>query len=149
MKGKKINIDFVSSFMSECVKNGKISPEEIKKEAEKQLIEIEEKIETAEKLKSLRSNLLDVVESFSSAKKKNLPKEAEILDLFSLDFPDVCQEIVEAVKNEPITASQFEDENFIFSLKQLVEHRVLGKIDNLFVRGKRFDDFQKILRKVS
>jgi hypothetical protein len=153
MKGKKSNIEFVSSFMNECIKNGISSSEDIVKEASKRIEEMEIKIQEAEKMKIIRSNLIDVIDSFSNKKIYNTSNEIIYLDLFSLQLPEICQKIVAIVAEKPqkisdfLENSNFEKENLLFCLKQLVEHRVLVKIGDIFTRGIRFDNYQKIIGK--
>lgn len=64
MKGKKIDKEFVSDFIKECIKNNKITPSEFISEARFQISEIDNKIIEVVKLKPLRSKLLDVISSF-------------------------------------------------------------------------------------
>lgn len=64
MKGKKINKDFINSYLDFWSKNGLSSLEEICKKAKLEIDEIDIKIIEAEKLKKKRSNLIDVISYF-------------------------------------------------------------------------------------
>ncbi len=70
MKGKKIDLDFVSEFINRSIANNCKSPKEIINEAQNQIQEIDNKIIEVERLKILRSKLIDVVSSLSSIEKK-------------------------------------------------------------------------------
>ena len=61
MRGKKVDTDFVSSFVKECIFKNKGNKEQIIEEASNQIKNIDELIIAAEKSKSKRSKLLDVL----------------------------------------------------------------------------------------
>jgi hypothetical protein len=71
MKGKKIDPEFVSMFVTNSVNMGNDSPQLIVKHAKTIIHNIDEMIQKMEKYKVLRSKLLDVVETFQSSPKKN------------------------------------------------------------------------------
>jgi hypothetical protein len=149
MKGKKANIEFVSQFMSECVKRGISTPEAIVSEAKIQLEELERKIKEAENWKIARSDILDVVESFEKGGKK-IPDGAENLDLFQIEQPEICRFICGIVKMEPIMMSSlnsthYDVQDMIFCVKQLVQFGVLNKSGDVLLRGDRFGDYLAIM----
>jgi hypothetical protein len=71
VRGKKINNEFVSNFVLECVAIGKTSKEEISEIAKQKIDQIDEYIKTAEELKKTRSKLHDVLLSFEGRKVKD------------------------------------------------------------------------------
>jgi len=62
MRGKRSNKEFISNFIENSVKEGKISLNEIYSDVTNQISSIEEKIKEVEILKSKRKDLLDVKE---------------------------------------------------------------------------------------
>lgn len=147
MKGKKSNIAFVSEFMSECVKDGKVSPEQIKETAETKLKEIDNKIQELELLKLTRSDLLDVIETFGG--KNKLPEE---LNLYSLNLPNICQDICVLMVTNPISMSSInsnkhDPQDIIFCIKQLIEHSIISKVDDILLRGDNFEKYLHLFKK--
>jgi hypothetical protein len=71
MKGKKVDTEFLSYFISECIKKNKVITEDIIQEAKEEITNIDSKIKEVEKLKILRSKLIDVIHTFEKPAKSN------------------------------------------------------------------------------
>lgn len=71
MRGKSIDVDFISGFVQECVANGKQTPKEIASEARIKIDRIDDQIRQVENLKGERSRLIDVVNSFDSSEEND------------------------------------------------------------------------------
>lgn len=64
MRGKSVDIDFISVFVEECVAADKATPKDIASEAKIRINNIDHEIRRIETLKTERSKLVDVVNSF-------------------------------------------------------------------------------------
>lgn len=149
MKGKKSNIEFVSNFMSQCVQEGKNSPEQILSAANQQLEEINKKIQDLEELKTKRSNLLDVIDLFKKENSENLFQ----LNLYSLKYPNICKDICHLLESHPLSMSsinsnKYEQQDLIFCIKQLLEYSVISKTGDTILRGDKFKEYLDIFKKV-
>jgi len=66
MRGKSVDIDFISVFVEECVAKEMATPSDIASEAKIRINNIDHEIRRIETLKNERSKLVDVVNSFDS-----------------------------------------------------------------------------------
>lgn len=148
MRGKKSDREFVAEFISEAIQKGIETPDEIVREAKKQIEQIEEEIKAVEAKKILRSKLLDVILTFEKQAKET-SQDARMLSFFKLDYPHSCKYICDIVKNKPIEigeklqflGSSDPDPHMKYSVKQLLECRVLNRVGNQLMRGERFDEY--------
>lgn len=149
MRGKKFDSEFLSDFISTCIKRGMETPEEISAAAKKQIQEIDEEIKRVEKRKVIRSKLLDVVASFDKPTKTCKVEEIRALSFFKIQQPTVCKYICDTLKKSPVTidgfSASFSKEDITFCIKQLLEHKVINKANNLFLRGEMFDEYLKFV----
>lgn len=148
MRGKKSDQAFVAEFISEAVQRGIETPEEIIQDAKKKIAQIEEEIRAIEAKKILRSKLLDVVLMFEKQTKET-SNDAKLLSFFKLDYPHHCKLICEWVKSKPIDigekfqvlGSGENDPHMKYSIKQLLECKVLSRNGNQVTRGDRYDEY--------
>jgi hypothetical protein len=148
MRGKKSDQAFVAEFISEAVQRGIETPEEIIRDAKKKIKQIEEEIRAVEAKKILRSKLLDVVLMFEKQTKET-SSDAKLLSFFKLDYPGHCKLICECVKTKPIEigekfqvlGSGENDPHMKYSIKQLLECKVLSRNGNQVMRGDRYDEY--------
>lgn len=148
MRGKKSDQAFVAKFISEAVQRGIETPEEIIQDAKKKIAQIEEEIRAIEAKKILRSKLLDVVLMFEKQTKET-SNDAKLLSFFKLDYPHHCKLICEWVKSKPIDigekfqvlGSGENDPHMKYSIKQLLECKVLSRNGNQVTRGDRYDEY--------
>jgi len=63
MRGRKVDIDFISEFITDCAANNKTSPQEIYTEAKRQLKLVNRKLKAIELLKIRKAQLEDVMSS--------------------------------------------------------------------------------------
>ncbi len=150
MKGKKIDSDFLSLFIEECVNNSKSSTEEIVNEARSRISEIDKKIVEVERLKTVRSKLLDVITTFEPKVKQSKSDDAKILALYNMHYSDLCKDICLKLKSAPIKISALisdKNSNYIFCIKQLIEHKVLKKTGEILSHGEMYDLYlDKVLK---
>lgn len=141
MKGKKIDNLFVNNFLSECILNNQTSIDDIVSTAQKQIFEIDEKLKEINNLKNLRSKLLDVIYTFEKTNKKENNFE-HILLLFKIHNPNLCKILLHHIKNNEFNILNYTNNlDVLFAIKQLVEHKVISKIDNNFFPGEFFNDY--------
>lgn len=149
MRGKKVDSDFLSLFISKCVGLNKSSQEDIVKSAQQEISIIDKKIIEAEKLKITRSKLLDVIETFEKQKTSHT-KDAKILSFFCIQHPSICKYICnflkkESVKIDVLYTTEFLKTDIIFCIKQLQEHKVISKVGEHLIRSDKFNDYVKFV----
>ena len=146
MRGKKIDSEFLSEYITKCIVLGKHSQEEIVNEAKKEIDNIDSKIKEAEKLKILRSKLLDVVCAFDKSKPSH-KNDVKILKFFNIKKTETCRYICNMIKvNSVIELDKLDSNNhskldIAFCIKQLAEHNILYKTDGYIFAGNMFDEY--------
>lgn len=150
MKGKKVDSEFLSSFIEQCISNNKNTTEDILSEARVKISEIDMKIVEAEKLKIVRSKLLDVVHTFDKPKNISKSEDAKILPLFKIANQHICKFICDKIKNGPsklssIIVDKYPKTDMMFSLKQLLEAKIIIRTGDMIVRGEMFDNYIKLV----
>jgi hypothetical protein len=145
MRGRKIDNDFLSEFISKCVANNKNSSDDILNEALRKISYIDNKIKEIEKLKVKRGKLLDVIYAFEKA--TDSQKESKIASLFDVSDYNICKFICNNLKNEPINMndSKFQKQDILFAIKQLLKLKVISKIDDVIVKGEMFNNYIKFV----
>lgn len=151
MRGKKSNPEFISKFISECVRQGITTPEGMVEAAKYDIKNIDDKIKEVETLKVVRSKLLDVIATFDTPEVKN--EEAKLLPFFTLKYPDICKHLCDNLKGKDhkcIDVDQANmDPDYTFSIKQMLECQILSRHDQYVMQGERFDEYVKfVLREV-
>jgi hypothetical protein len=147
MRGKKLNPEFVSAFISKCLRQGIITTSAIVEAAKLDIQDIDDKIIEAEKLKMTRSKLLDVILTLEKPEPKT--EEAKLLPFFQLQLPGVCKFLCDMVKAAPISitivSSDELDEDAKFCFKQLMEQRIVARTGNFVVQGEKFNDYMEFV----
>jgi len=146
MRGRKIDSEFLSEFISECISNNKNTTDDILEEAKRRILLIDNTIREAEKLKPIRGKLLDVVLSFEKPNKTNKVNESKYLDFFKIDNQHISKFICDSVKRSAVTIDQLCDnkhdvQDIIFGIKQLLEHKIISKTGDYLFRGELFQDY--------
>ena len=151
MRGKKIDSEFLSLFITESVESGLNSPDAIANRAKILIDGIDEEIKEVERKKIIRSKLLDVIATFQYVEKNNKVKEIKLLSFFKIqNTDDICRQICIFIKNTNVSfedlREKFESKtNFIFSIKQLLEAKVISKVGTLLSRGEMFEEYMKFI----
>lgn len=149
MRGKKADPEFLSNFINKCISVNKTSQEDIVQAAQHQINDIDAKIIEVEKLKIIRSKLLDVVSAFKQEAPSH-KEEAQILSFFNIQHPKICKYICDFLKKETLKVNSLNDSEFsksdiVFCIKQLQEHKVIAKTGDYLIRGNKFDDYMKFV----
>lgn len=150
MRGKKVDSQFLTDFIGDCVRDGKITPDEMVITAQKEIEFINLQIRKVEDLKVRRSKLLDVISTFEKPIKSH-KEEAKILTFFQIENPHICKFICDLIKDQPCTNknnlvnSQFSQHDINFCVKQLLEHRVIAKVGESILRGEMFGKYVKFV----
>lgn len=145
MKGKKINYDFINQFFENCISNQITDSKEMLNKALSQISEIDSKIKEAEELKKIRVNLTDVIQILSQEEDKpNI--DNKILKLFEIPNKNICNFICNKINKEPVDICNFKDHKFndtdiIFTIKKLIENKVVYKQGNYILRGSMYDTY--------
>lgn len=149
MRGKKTDPEFLSNFINKCVGLNQTSQEEIVQAARLEIQDIDDKIIEVEKLKIIRSKLLDVINVFETNVSSH-KEEAKILSFFNIQHPNICKYIClflkkESLKIDKIPTTEFPKSDLLFCIKQLQEHKVIAKTGEYVIRGTKFDDYMKFV----
>lgn len=149
MRGKKIDTEFLSLFINDCLMNGVLNQEEIAKKAKTQIADIDFKIKEVEKLKVVRSKLLDVVSSFE---KKNIDRKEEIqvLNFLKIQNQTVCKFICSSIKKNSVLINSlyvdsFQKTDIVFCIKQLIEHHIINRVGDYLFCGEFYEDYAKLI----
>lgn len=150
MRGKKIDSEFLSEFISNCVTLGFETPELIVNHAESLITNIDEEIKRVEQQKIFRSKLLDVVTTFNKPNTASKSEEAKVLPLFKIQNFTICKEICDKIKDKVMTVQDFSHLKYnitdvLFCIKQLIEHKVLSKSGNHLLKGDLFAEYMKFV----
>lgn len=149
MRGKKTDSEFLSSFISECVQKGMETTSDIVTHARSMIKDIDQEIQRVERQKVVRSKLLDVIATFDSSSKTSKSSEVRALSFFKIQNPIICKHICDILKKKPTEMEgflgKFPKEEIIFCIKQLIEHKVIHKSNNVFLRGDAFEDYNKFV----
>lgn len=143
MRGKKSDPEFVSQFISGCLQRGVVTTEEMVKLARQDIQSIDDKIIEVEKLKITRSKLLDVILTLDKPESK--AEEAKLLPFFKLQYPQTCRKIckcvVELGSELAYSITGLKDPEVLFCIKQLLEAKIIARVENHIVRGDKFDEY--------
>lgn len=153
MKGKKVDVDFLSSFILDCTSKNKNSAEEILKEANYQISIIDKKIKEIDSLKKNRCKLVDVVSTFNERLDKSL--EAKNLHFFDLKKKNTCNEICRILKEEGViykhglteSLGYIGSTSISFCVKQLLEFKIIVYVGSDILKGPEFEDYMNFKEK--
>lgn len=148
MRGKKSDQVFVAEFIQRCAVSGIETPNAIVEYAKLLIKGIDDDIREIEKKKITRSKLLDVILTFEK-QTKSTSEDAKFLSFFKLEYPLMCKFVCDVVKKGPIEVGEKlqalgsgeNDPTMRFSIKQLLECKVLTRVGNQVSRGERFDEY--------
>lgn len=149
MRGKKVDNEFLSDFISQCSINDKSSIEDIIIEAQNDIFNIENKIKEVELLKVRRSKLLDVIIIFKE--KTLIPKQdKDKLQYFNIKNQHICKFITDTLKDNnlmisSINSTSYSKEDILFCIKQLLEHKIIFKTGDCLVKGINFEEYCNVL----
>jgi len=151
MRGKKSDPEFVSYFISQCLQKGIITTEEMVKVAKQDIQSIDNQIIEIEKLKITRSKLLDVILALDKPESK--VEEAKLLPFFKLQYPQtcrkICKHVLELGPDLAYSIMGLKDPEVLFCIKQLIEAKIIARVENHLVRGDKFEEYLKfVLREV-
>jgi hypothetical protein len=150
MRGRKVDTEFLTNFITACVEAGKFSSEDILKEAQNKIEKIDTQIKEVEKLKAIRSKLLDVVLTFDKTPKEIQSEDSKILTFFKIQHPHICKFICDSVKDsaakiESLYNNTHNKTDILFCIKQLVEHKVISKVGEVLLRGELYSEYIKFV----
>lgn len=154
MKGKKINTDFVTNFITNCIDDGMSSSDQIIAFAKNSIIDIDNKIKEITNLKVKRTNLLDVVYSFEDYSNKNdITNDIKKLSYYKIGDIGCCKYICNKINFRNMKASdifldlhnKYSEEEILFCIKQLVLNKILHKIEDVIVKGDNYKDYMKVI----
>jgi hypothetical protein len=152
MRGKKVDTDFINQFILESVAQDCVTTEDIVSRAKSSIKMIDQKIMEVEKLKVERSKLLDVISSFEKGTRADIP-EAKLLSFYQIKNTNLCKYICGIIEKRVATIDQIlmssymamSNEEVIFCLKQLMEHKIVARMGDTFLRGDRFEEYTKFV----
>lgn len=145
MKGKKIDTEFLSYFIQECILLGITNSEDIVDKAKLIINDIDFAIIEIEKQKIKRSKLLSVVESLQNSGKNSKKDEAKLLPFFDISNPEICKNICEGLKIGIVYLNT--DLDVIFCVKQMIKFKIAKKVGDHLICGDMFDEYLKFTEK--
>lgn len=131
MRGKKSNNEFVSGFIVKCCESNIFTPDDIIKEAEKEISIIDEQLRKLNELKKRKSGLLDVLNMFE--KKENLDLQVKF---HSISNRIIAKQICE---NLPYTGTHA-------CVHELLSIKVLNKSNGKIIAGENYNQFKDFLK---
>lgn len=145
MRGKKVDTDFLSGFIMECVKLRKQSPEDFVSEAQDRINKIDSKIKEVEQLKAIRTKLLDVVEHFSTPAPKESKNDQDLV-WYKIHHPHICKFICDMIKDSPVPIvnfhkSQFKESDVLFCIKELLTYKIISRTSDHLLRGDKYKEY--------
>ncbi len=153
MKGKKVDTQFVSSFISTCLQGGCDSQDQIVVRAKSMVQSIEEDIKRVEGQKLVRSKLLDVITMLEKPLKNDKQNDIQLLSFFKIEEPHICKYICDKVKSrtvkvDELTHKSFTSEDILFCVKQLTENHIIARLaDHRLSKGEMYNDYLKFVLK--
>lgn len=152
MRGKKKDSEFLSNFITDCVRNHKDCPDDIVAEAKARVARIDQQIQEVEKQKIIRSKLLDVICTFEQPTKSSHIEEIKALSFFKIQYPAICNRICDLLKQNNVSIDWICDEfspkqDVIFCIKQLLEFKIVSKTGGCLLRGELFDEYSEFVRR--
>lgn len=150
MRGRKIDSEFLSQFITECINDNKTSTDQIIDCAKTQINFIDQKIKEVEELRSKRSKLLGIVLTFEKPDNTNKINESKVLLFFKIQNPHICKFICDNMKESAIKLDSlynrgYSIQDIVFCIKQLVEYKVISKVEDCLLRGKLFQEYLKFV----
>lgn len=152
MRGKSVDIEYISVFVEECVKNEKVTPKDIASEAKIRINNIDHEIRRIENLKSERSKLVDVVNSFDAPEEESDDNEDAVFAndecLEDVLTQQICQYIgAEGSVSIKQILAQFGEplkEQIFFAVKKLAEAGFIARnTERNFVKGPKWNNLPK------
>lgn len=151
MRGKKTDPIFISEFITEAVKRGIETPDEIVKDAKNKIEQIDQEIKAIEGKKILRSKLLDVVLAFENPS-SNKSEDAKLLPFFKIQYPQTCKNICELLKYETkslpvrsLASVGFDAAEHNYCIKQMLEAKIIARVGDGLIKGECFDEYVKFV----
>jgi hypothetical protein len=149
LKGKKVDMEFVSQFISQCTKKNIDTPELIVERAKKLISRIDQQIIAVEKQKVKRSKLVDVISTFEKSIKVKKTEEIKTLSFFDIKDIVIAKYLCDAIKSQACDIAKlkhnFSNLDVIFCIKQLLQHKVIAKTGNAIMPGEMFEQYLKFV----
>jgi|ERR1035437_3195112 hypothetical protein len=148
MRGRKVDSEFLSNFISECISCDKNSTEEILLEAKLRLSKIDSKIKEVELLKTIRPKLLDVISTFDNSIKSK-KDEINALSFFDIKNVGICKAICLLIDNGPtdINSIKHYKPDLMFAIKQLIGYNIISRVKNNITKGKEYNSYIEFNKK--
>ncbi len=150
MRGKKLDTEYVATFIQSCTNWGLSTPDEIVAQAQKEIKEIDEKVLEVERLKKERSGLVDVIATLAPTVPDN-SEEVKILNFYKVkNFAlalTLCDIVSNGAKKIEVLKNNRAGEEISFIMKELLELSVLKRNGKDIEKGKMFDEFVTYAKK--
>lgn len=126
MRGRKIDLEFVSKYIVNCVNNGTTNSDDIRYLALSEINDIDKKIKEVEDLKKMRSKLFDVTITLNRFEEKTSP-----IDFFDIKNKKISFDIINNFSGSELSLSYLlnniseSKDEILFSIKQLISSNVI------------------------
>ena len=144
MKGKKTDFNFITEYINKCLEANISTNESIVNKAKEEISIIDDKIKEIELLKKKRCQLIDVV-NFLDVKHK---KDNISLKYYNLHNQHICKYICDSIKEKSVEISslkEYDISDIFFSIKQLIELKILVKNKDCIMHGDMYHDYMNFL----
>ena len=140
MKGKKADAEFVAEFIEQSLKDGIFQQNDIVNSAKNKILEIENKIIEVEKLKAIRSKLLDVVEFLELKEKKEVK-------IFTITNYNLCNNICNLTTDNlyklfMLNRALNYPKDFDHAIEELIKNKILKKVGSSVCSGSNMQNYK-------
>lgn len=150
MRGKKVDINFVSDYISHCAKDNVVGTNAITEKVLEEISQIDAQIKAVEELKRRRSKLLDVITTLNKETKNK--SGSEVIEFFRLSSISVSANIINMMKGRALSLDTFEDypekeqDKIFLAIKEMLKIGILVRSDDDIKAGDRFDEFWNFIK---
>ena len=145
MKGKKLNLDFVNDFIIECANQNRTSPQEVCKEAQGQILALNQEIQHFKQLKHRKNLLLDVLITFDQYKSSK-SIDRLMLPFFQITNKNIAYELHQQIAMQPLKLILLKQE-IMDILQQMQQLNIVQNQNGWAHPAANFESFRLFLRK--
>lgn len=150
MRGKKVDINFVSEYISNCAQNNIVGANAISDKVLEEISHIDTQIKAVEDLKKRRSKLLDVITTLNKETKNK--SGSEVIEFYRLSSISISANIISMMKGRALSLDTFEDypekeqDKIFLAVKEMLKIGILVRAEDDIKAGDRFDEFWNFIK---
>lgn len=150
MRGKKVDINFVSEYISNCAQNNIVGANAISDKVLEEISHIDTQIKAVEDLKKRRSKLLDVITTLNKETKNK--SGSDVIEFYRLSSISISANIISMMKGRALSLDTFEDypekeqDKIFLAVKEMLKIGILVRAEDDIKAGDRFDEFWNFIK---